>query len=205
LTTTATLPPTTTTMNYCVEEQGMNAPMTIDSTQVAYKPNPDVTTPPGDINPTVSTPGLTFTNEMNPTINVTLNQPATLTLIYVPTDKPNYPSNVNEFIVIFVFPNGTTSTPQTSTISGSVDTTTTTTTSGLLSQTTTTTVATGTTPAVQPPSGVSPQVDLPPNFQVPADTTVIIIITSTIDHHPPTGVRITLVLVVFLSETRSER
>jgi hypothetical protein len=192
-------------MNYCVQEQGMNAPMTIAPSQVAYNPSPDVTTPPGDINPTVSTPSLQYSTTMNPTINVTLNQPATLTVIYMPTDKPNQPSNVNEFTVTFVFPNGTILPLQRSTIVGSVETTTP---SGLVSQTTTTTAAGTTTPgvpAVQPPSAGSPQVDLPPNFQVPDNTVIIITITSTTNHQYPTGVRIILVLVVFLFETRSKR
>jgi len=38
------------------------------------------------------------------------------------------------------------------------------------------------------PSDVSPQVDLPPNFQVPNGTIVIINITSTTDNSNPTGV-----------------
>lgn len=175
-------------MNYCVDENGMNEPQTIRPDQVTFEPQPDQTTPPGNINPTVNTPGLTYTTEMTPKINVTLDQPATLTLIYVPIDRPNEPSNVKEFTVVFVFPNGTT--PSFSSSSAGV-TTTTTTPSGLPSSTTPT--ATG----VQPPSSVSPQVDLPPNFQLPEGTVIIIMITLTTDFAPPTGVRIILVLSVF--------
>ena len=183
--TTTSLPPTTTTMNYCVEEKGMNQPLTIRPDQVTSNPTPDQTTPPGDINPTSSTttPGLNFPT-MNPQINVTLDQPATLTLIYVPVDRPNQPSNVNEFTVVFIYPNGTTSPSFNSIVPSQGATTTTTPSSGAPSQTTTTPSPTGVVPA----SPQSPQIDLPPNFQVPAGTVIAITITSTDDQSPPRDV-----------------
>lgn len=180
--TTPALPPTTTTMNYCVEEKGMNQPLTIRPDQVNSNPTPDQTTPPGDINPTSTTPGLDFPT-MNPRINVTLDQPATLTVIYVPVDRPNEPSNVEEFTVVFVYPDGTTSPSYNSNIPSTGATTTPAT--GVPSPATTT----PTTPAgVVPPSPQSPQVDLPPNFQVPSGTTVVITITSTVDQSNPQNV-----------------
>jgi hypothetical protein len=83
---------------------------------------------------------------------------------------------VDEFTVTFVYPNGTTSEPFPSTPS---------------SITTTPSETTSTLPTpsgVVPPSSNSPQVDLPPNFRVPENTTVVITITSTDDNKPPTGV-----------------
>jgi hypothetical protein len=195
-TTTTTLSPTTTTMNYCVEENGMNQPLTITSDQVQFDSPPTQST---DINPTPTTPGLTFTTP-NPRISVTLTQPTTLTVIYLPVDRPNNPSNVNDFAVVLTYPNGTTSTPYTSTTpSASSQTTTTTPTPSASSQTTTTTptpsagaASSGsTTPSpagVVPLSDVSPRVDLPPNFDVPQNTVVTIVITTTTDGSNPTGV-----------------
>jgi hypothetical protein len=177
-TTTTTLSPTTTTMNYCVEENGMNQPLTITSDQVQFDSPPTQST---DINPTPTTPGLTFTTP-NPRISVTLTQPTTLTVIYLPVDRPNNPSNVNDFAVVLTYPNGTTSSPYTST------------TPSASSQTTTTTpipTAASTTPSpagVVPLSNVSPRVDLPPNFDVPQNTVVTIVITTTTDGSNPTGV-----------------
>lgn len=181
--TTPALPPTTTTMNYCAEEKGMNQPLTIRPDQVNSNPTPDQTTPPGDINPTSTTPGLDFPTTMNPQINVTLDQLTTLTVIYVPVNRPNEPSNVEEFTVVFVYPNGTTTPSYSSNIPSQGATTTPAT--GVPSPATTT----STTPSgVVPPSSQSPQVDLPPNFQVPSGTTVIITITSTNDQTTPQNV-----------------
>jgi hypothetical protein len=182
-TTTTTLPPTTTTMNFCVEENGMNQPLTITSNQVQFYSPPTQST---DINPTPTTPGLTFTTP-NPRISVTLTQPTTLTVIYLPVDRPNNPSNVNDFAVVLTYPNGTTSTPYTSTTpSTSAGTTTTTPTpsAGAPSAASTTQSPT----AVVPLSDVSPRVDLPPNFDVPSNTVVTIMITTTTDGSNPTGV-----------------
>jgi hypothetical protein len=180
-------------MNLCVEELGMNQPLTISPTQVTYKQQPQQ---PGDINPTLTNPGLTYTNETNPTIYVTLVQPSSLTLIYVPIDTPNNPSNVNTFTVVFAYPNNTNSIEYPSTAAGTVGTTTTTTLSP--SQTTTTTPPGTTTAAVQPPSSVSPQVNLPANFYVPQGTVIIFTITSTNPQGAyPTGVSIILVLSIF--------
>lgn len=170
-------------MNYCVEEQGMNQPLTIRPDQVTSNPTPDQTTPPGDINPTPTTPGLDFPT-MNPQINVTLDQPSTLTLIYVPVDRPNQPSNVNEFTVVFIYPNGTTSPSFNSVIPSEGATTTTTPAPGAPSQGTTT----PSTAAVVPASPQSPQIDLPPNFQVPPGTVIAITITSTNDQSTPRDV-----------------
>jgi hypothetical protein len=191
-TTTTTLPPTTTTMNFCVEENGMNQPLTITSNQVQFDSPPTQST---DINPTPTTPGLTFTTP-NPRISVTLTQPTTLTVIYLPVDRPNNPSNVQDFAVVLIYPNGTTSTPYTSTTpSTSAGTTTTTPTpsAGAPSASSTTPSPT----AVVPLSDISPRVDLPPNFDVPFNTVVTIMITSTTNGLNPTGVCI-ICLTLFL-------
>jgi hypothetical protein len=180
--TTTTLQPTTTTMNFCVEEQGMNEPLTLQPSQVTYQPSPDQTTPQGDINPKPTpTPGLTFSTTMTPKITVTLDQPTTLTIVYLPVDRPNKPSNVKEFTVQFTFPNGTNTPAFTSVIPSPGASTTTTTPSGVPAQSTTTPSPTG----VVPPSPISPQVDLPPNFQVPQNTSIVITITLTTDEHGP--------------------
>jgi hypothetical protein len=184
---TTTFPPTTTTMNYCAEEKGMNQPLNITPSQVASSPLPDQITPAGDINPTSTKPGLNFPST-TPQINITFDQPATITVIYLPVDRPNQPTNVDEFVVVFVYPNGTTSDQFTSEIPSTVETTTTTTPSGLPSETTTTPSTSG----LVPPSDVSPQVDLPPNFHVPQGTKVMITITSTKDELNPFGVCIIL-------------
>jgi hypothetical protein len=177
LETTTTLAPTTTTMNFCVEEKGMNQPLTITPDQIQSNPSPTPTTPPGDINPTPGTPGLNYPSP-NPQINVTLNQPTTLTVIYLPVDTPNKPSNVQTFQVVFVYPNGTTSTPFSSIVPSTSTTTT----------TPSPVFTTPTTTAVVLPSSTSPQVDLPPNFQLPSNTIVVITITSTTNGSNPTGV-----------------
>jgi hypothetical protein len=182
--TTTTLAPTTTTMNFCVEEKGMNQPLTITPDQIQSNPQSQQTTPPGDINPTPGTPGLNYPSP-NPQINVTLNQPTTLTVIYLPVDTPNQPSNVQTFQVVFVYPNGTTSTPFTSIIpSTSTTTTTPSPSAGAPSQP----LTTPSTATVVLPSSTSPQVDLPPNFQLPPNTIVVITITSTTNGLNPTGV-----------------
>lgn len=184
--TTTAVPPTTTTMNYCVEQNGMNAPLTIQPSQVTSKPSADPTTPAGDINPTSTTTGLSFPTP-NPEISVTLDQPATLTVVYVPVDRPDRPSNVNAFTVVFVYPDGTSSQPYESKIP-SAGRTTTTTESGATSQATTTVSTTG----VFAPSDVSPQVDLPVNFRVPQGTVIVITVTSTSDQSNPRDVCIHL-------------
>jgi hypothetical protein len=182
-TTTTTLPPTTTTMNFCVAENGMNQPLTITSDQVQFDSPPTQST---DINPTPTTSGLTFTTS-NPRISVTLTQPTTLTVIYLPVDRPNNPSNVKDFAVVLTYPNGTTSASYTSTSPSTSSPTTTTTptpSAGAPSAGSTTPSPT----AVVPLSDVSPRVDLPPNFDVPQNTVVTIMITSTTDGSNPTGV-----------------
>jgi hypothetical protein len=174
-------------MNYCVEENGMNQPLTIQPNQVTSNQPYNQTTPAtGDINPTTSTLGLNFPST-NPLINITLDQPASLTLVYVPTDRPNQPTNVNRFVVVFVYPNGTSSQPFPSQILSTSGTTTTTPSSiGLPSGTS---MTTPTTPSgVVPPSDVSPQVNLPPNFQVPQSTIITISGITTTDGFSPTGV-----------------
>ena len=186
--TTTTLPPTTTTMNYCTQQNGMNQPLTITPDQVTSYPSPSPSTPLSGINPTSTTPGLDFPTP-NPQINVTLNQPATLTVIYLPNDRPNQPSNVQQFQVVFVYPNGTTSTPFTSTTASIPSTTSTSTSTTTLSaQTPSSIFTTSGTTTIVPPSNASPQVNLPSNFYVPEDTTIVITITSTIGGSNPTGV-----------------
>jgi hypothetical protein len=181
-------------MNYCTEELGMNQPLTIQPNQVTSSPPSDQTTPSGDINPTTTTttPGLNFSSP-NPQINITLDQPASITVIYLPVDRPNQPTNVDQFTVVFVYPNGTTSEEFTSEIPSTGSTTTTTPSTGAPSATT----AIPTPSGIVPPSGVSPQVDLPPNFQVPNGTIVIVNITSTTDNLPATGVCIAFPLFCF--------
>ncbi len=171
----------------------MNQPLTIQPNQVTSSPPSDQTTPSSDINPTTTTktPGLNF-SAPNPQINITLDQPASLTVIYLPVDRPNQPTNVDQFTVVFFYPNGTTSQQFTSEIPSTGSTTTTTPSTGAPSATTTTPSPSG----IVPPSNVSPQVDLPPNFQVPNGTIVIINIASTTDNSNPTGVS-----VAFLSYT----
>jgi hypothetical protein len=172
-------------MNYCVEENGMNQPLTIQPNQVTSDQPYDQTTPTtGDINPTTSTLGLNFPST-GPLINITLVQPATLTLVYLPTDRPNQPTNVEQFALVFAYPNGTISdqfTSQTPSTSGTTPS------SGVPSGTTTTTTTPTTPSGVVPPSDVSPQVDLPPNFQVPNGTVLMIVITSTQNSANPSGV-----------------
>ena len=171
--TTSTSEPTTTTIPVCAGEEGMDQPVDIQPEQVSYNEQPEETSPPGDINPTTTTPGLNFPSN-NPEISVTLDSPATVTVVYVPTDRPNEPSNVDEFTVVFVYPNGTTSETFTSTPPSPAE-----------SGETTTTPTPSDTVA---PSDESPKVILPPNFEVPEGTTVVITITSTDDDQPATGV-----------------
>jgi hypothetical protein len=199
-TTTTSLPPTTTTMNYCTNQQGMNQPLNITPTDYTTNPSPQQTTPPGDINPTSTTPGLNFPTSLTPQINVTVNQPANLTVIYIPVDRPKQPpSNVDQFSVIFVFPNNTVSQEYPSSIPSITSTSTTTTTSTSSSSLFTTPITTTTT--VIPPSNLSPIVNLPTNFQIPSGTTIIITITLTTNQTYPTGVCIVLkyFLKIFLS------
>ncbi len=191
-TTTTTLPSTTTTINYCTEETGMNQPLTIQPNQVTSSPSNNNTTP-SDINPTTTTtPGLDFPSP-NPQINITFTQPAALTVIYVPTDRPDQPTNVEQFVVVFLYPNQTSSEAFPSETPSSTTTTTTTSTTpstGAPSETSTTPSTSG----IVLPSNVSPQVDLPPNFRVPEGTIVIINITSTTGGSPATGVCIIFML-----------
>ena len=193
-TTTTAVPPTTTTMNYCVEQNGMNAPLTIQPSQVTSNPSPNPTTPAGDINPTSTTTGLNFPTP-NPQINVTLDQPATLTVVYVPVDRPNQPSNVDAFTVVFVYPNGTSSQPLESKIPSAGATT--------PSDATTQTTSTVSTTGVFAPSDVSPQVDLPVNFRVPEGTVIVITITSTSDQSNPRDVCIHLLSAFSLAYAAS--
>ncbi len=178
---TTTLPPTTTTMNYCAQQNGMNQPLTIQPGQVSFDSPSDQSPSSTDINPTSTTTGFTFTTTLNPRINVTLDQPTTLTVIYLPNDRPNQRSNVKDFAVVFIYPDGSTSQP--------FNSTTVSTSSAVTSTTTPLAESTPGTTTVVPPSDVSPRVDLPRNFDVPANTIVTIIITSTTNGLYPTGVR----------------
>jgi hypothetical protein len=158
-------------MNYCVDEQGMNQPLTIPLDKVSSNQPFEQTTPSGgDINPTTNTPGLNFPTT-SPLINITLTQPATLTLVYVPTDRPNQLTNVQQFTLIFAYPDGSLSDQYTSTPSSTSGTTAPTTSNGVVL-----------------PSNVSPQVDLPSNFDVPTGTVLMIAITSTESSEAPRGV-----------------
>ncbi|CAF5029477.1 unnamed protein product, partial [Rotaria sp. Silwood1] len=181
-TTTTGLPPTTTTINYCIEEKGMNQTLYIPLSQVSSNPPPQQITSDG-INPTSTTPGVDYPSTI-PVINIILEQPTALAFIYIPVNRSINPTNVNEFDVQFFYPNGTNSTIFTSKIPSQSETTTTTTTpSGILSQTTT-----PSTSRILLPSDMSPQVDLLPNFQVPQQTTIKITITSTDDTSNARGV-----------------
>ena len=173
----------------------MNQPLTIQPGQVSFDSPSNQSPSSTDINPTSTTTGFTFTTTPNPRINVTLDQPTTLTVIYLPNDRPNQPSNVKDFGVVFIYPDGSKSQPFTST-----------TVSTSSAITSTTTPSAGTTPGtttVVPPSDVSPRVDLPTNFDVPAKTTMIIMITSTTDGLYPTGVcfnLFTFILIILMDD-----
>ncbi len=161
----------------------MNQPLTIQPNQVTSNP-PNNNTTPSAINPTITTtPGLDFPSP-NPQINITFTQPAALTVIYVPTDRPDQPTNVEQFVVVFLYPNQTSSEAFPSETPSPTTTTTTTPSTGAPSETSTTPSTSG----IVLPSDVSPQVDLPPNFRVPEGTIVIINITSTTGGLPATGV-----------------
>jgi len=184
---TTSIPPTTNPMQYCTEQLGMNRPY--DIPQSAFENiNPQLDTTQlstSDINPTLDKPGFTL-DRMNPTINIQLPQDATITNIYIPIDKP---SNVEQFQVQFFYPNHTDSPIFTSQIPSA-------------SQTTSSSLPSATSTKPSPidrllPSDKSPQIlDLPQNFQVPKDTTVLITITKTADNNelPPTNVCIILFL-----------
>ena len=195
-TTTTPLPSTTTTMDYCTQQNGMNQPLTIQPSQVTFDSPSNQSPSSTDINPTSSTPGFTFTTP-NPRISVTLDQPTTLTVIYLPNDRPNQPSNVRDFAVVFTYPNGTTTTPFTSTTAF--------TSSAVTSTTTPLAGATPGTTTVVPPSDVSPQVNLPPNTDLPANTIVMIMITSTTNGLNPTGVRDDFLSLFFLESNKCPR
>ena len=191
-TTTGTVPPTTTTMNYCTEQKGMNQPLTIQSTQFTSNPLPSPSSTSTDINPTSS--GMNFSTP-NPQINITMTQPTTITVVHMPTDKPNQPCNVKEFVLVFVYPNNTVSQQFTSIIPSASATTTTTSTSTTtpssvsgVSSATSTTSTTPSTSDILAPSPSSPQVDCPPNFQVPSGTIIVLVITLTTDGSNPSGV-----------------
>jgi hypothetical protein len=184
-------------MKYCVEENGMNQPLTIQPNQVTTNPLPNPTTQPGNINPTSTTPGFDFPTT-NPQISVTLLQPAKLTVIYLPVDRPNQPSNVNNFTVVFVYPDKTSSIQFNSTIPSGSATTTTTPSSGVSLETTTIPSTSG----IVLPSDISPQVDLPPNFQLPNGTVIVITITSTTDDLNARDVSIFVLLHLILKQDK---
>ena len=174
-------------MNYCEETNGMNRPLDIQPSQVTSQPSPD-NKPDSSINPTTSTPGLDFSTN-KPQINVTFDKPTTLVVVYLPTDRPNEQTSAKQFTVTFVYPNGTKSQAFPSVTPSSSGTTTKTPSTGAPSETSTTTpFASG----FVPPSVNSPQVKLPPNFQVPAGTIAVIDVTETTNNSPATGVRIIL-------------
>jgi hypothetical protein len=87
---------------------------------------------------------------------------------------------VKDFAVVFIYPDGSTSQPFPSTTvsTSSAITSTTTPLAGITPGTTT----------IVPPSDVSPQVNLPADFDLPEKTTLMIMITSTTNGFYPTGV-----------------
>ena len=165
----------------------MNRPLDIQPSQVTSQPSVD-NKPGSSINPTTSTPGLDFSTN-KPQINVTFDKPTTLVVVYLPTDRPNEQTSAKQFTVTFVYPNGTKSQAFPSVTPSSSGTTTTTPSTGAPSETTTT-------PPFEsgfvPPSVNSPQVKLPPNFQVPDGTIAVIDVTETTNNSPATGVRMIL-------------
>ncbi|CAF1537574.1 unnamed protein product [Rotaria sordida] len=54
---TTVLPPITTTMSYCTQQNGMNQPLTIQPTQVTSNPRHETT---GNINRTLKNPGFNY-------------------------------------------------------------------------------------------------------------------------------------------------
>lgn len=167
-------------MNYCVEQKGMNQPLTIEPDQVKINPEPKSST--GDINPKADTPGLSF-DTMNPSFEITVKEPATFTVIYLPNDRPNRPSNINQFVVVISFPDGRPSEEFTSNTPTSALTTTTPS-SGAASETTT-----PSSNAVVPPSSSSPQVNLPVNYRIPVGAVITITVISTTNQAFPQEVR----------------
>lgn len=165
----------------------MNQPLDIKPEQVATNPTPNNPSPSGDINPTTSTPGFNFPSD-KPEITITLDEPATLTAIYIPTDRPNEPSNVEAFTVKIVFPNGTSETFTSVTPSATTPT-----------ETTTTPASSSN--GLVPLAAGSPQVQLPPNYEVPKDAKVIIEITKTKDNSPATGVCIFSFCMLLMKES----
>ena len=192
-TTTTTLPPTTSSMKYCEETNGMNQPVDIKPGQVSSNPSPSNPSPAGDINPTTTKPGLNFPSD-KPQINITLNEPQEINTIYVPTNRPNESTNVEEFTVQFLFPNGTLS-PVFSAIPSVIPSTsgTTTPSTGAGSESTTTP---STVNGVVPPSDSSPQVQLPENYDVPKDTIIILTVKKTMDNSPARGVCVFVLYLV---------
>jgi hypothetical protein len=89
-------------MNYCTQQNGMNQPLTIQPGQVSFDSPSNQSPSSTDINPTSTTTGFTFTTTPNPRINVTLDQPTTLTVIYLPNDRPNLTSNVKDLFIQMV-------------------------------------------------------------------------------------------------------
>ena len=158
-------------MSYCQVTVGMNQLLPILPGQVTYNPTPNNPSPSGDINPTPSTPGLNFSSN-NPEIQVTLTQPTILTLVYVPTNRKDLPTTVEEFTVTLALPNGTTLGPYPSETPST----------GAPSQTTT-----SPSNAVSPSAG-SPQVPIPVNSELPQGTIVIIDVTKTKQDSLATGV-----------------
>jgi hypothetical protein len=165
-------------MSYCVEQKGMNQPLSLTPDQVTSNPAP---TSSGDINPKPDTTGYTFTS-LNPVINVVLKETTTVTVIYLPNDRPNKPSNVNQFVVTVSYPDGRTPDELTST----------TPTSGATTTTTPSPSGSETTPssnAVILPSSSSPQVNLPTNYRLPVGAVISITIISTTNQDFPRDVR----------------
>jgi len=152
----------------------MNQPLAIQPNQVTTNPPRDNPSSPADINPTTTTPGYDFSSP-TPRIEIKLDEPETITAFYIPTNRVDLPTTVEEFTVTIIFPDGETFGPFPSeTPSPSSP-----------SETTTTTPAPGN---VVGPSPGSPQVTLPANFNVPKDTVVIIDVTDTKNDLDATGV-----------------
>jgi hypothetical protein len=177
--TTTSLPPTTTTTKYCVAEGGMNQPLNIPTSKVTS--DDSTVNQPIDINPNSTNPGVTFSNSQ-PSLTFPLDKSQEFTVLYLPNDRPNQPSNIQSFNVTVYTPN--TDQPQTfqSTKPSASSTTTSTPSTGATSTTPSTTTA------VVPLTPASPRVEFLPGTTFPAGSTIIITITGTTDGTNPKAV-----------------
>ena len=161
-----------TTTKYCADQNGMSTPLIIQSNQVTSNQNLTSTTPSdASINPTESKPGFTFPNT-NAFVNITLQKPATIALVYIASTRPYQPTNVLHFLLIIVYQNG--STVELSSVVPSGDST------------------SPTSPAIVNgyvlPSSRDPQVELSSSTELPKGTVLMIVLGATNDMLAPSRV-----------------